>query len=133
MVAIRASGPVPLVVPAADVYEEAEFLCQQILENVDQGIGLGQMAVLYRNHFDSVILQAELSQRRVPYTVRGGMRFFEQAHIKDVLAYLRLIVNSRDELAWRRVLQLLPGIGQVKSAALWQHLASSADPLTATR
>ncbi len=129
MVAIRASGPVPLVVPAADVYEEAEFLCQQILENVDQGIGLGQMAVLYRNHFDSVILQAELSQRRVPYTVRGGMRFFEQAHIKDVLAYLRLIVNSRDELAWRRVLQLLPGIGQVKSAALWQHLASSADPL----
>jgi DNA helicase-2/ATP-dependent DNA helicase PcrA len=129
MTSARGGGPLPLVVPAADVYEEAEFLCQQILDNVDQGTGLSQMAVLYRNHFDSVILQAELSQRRIPYTVRGGLRFFEQAHIKDVLGYLRLIVNPRDELAWRRVLQLLPGIGQAKSGALWNHLAASTDPL----
>jgi DNA helicase-2/ATP-dependent DNA helicase PcrA len=127
----RPPGPRPLVVPAADVFEEAEFLCQQILDNVDQGVPLGQMAVLYRNHYDSVIMQSELASRSIPYSIRGGLRFFEQAHIKDVLAYLRVLVNPRDELAWRRLAQLLPGIGPAKAAVLWEHLASTPDPLVA--
>lgn len=129
--AVRPSGPRPLVVPAADVYEESEFLCQQILDTIDQGVSPSQIAVLYRNYHDSVVLQGELTQRGIPYAVRGGLRFFEQAHIKDVLGYLRLLVNPRDELAWRRVLQLLPGIGPAKASAIWEHLAASADPLAA--
>ena len=127
----RTQGMRPVVVPAADAYEEAEFLCQQILECHEQGIGLNRMAVLYRNHHDSILLQAELVARGINYTVRSGLRFFEQAHIKDVLAYLRVVVNPRDESAWRRLLLLLPGIGPAKAAAVCAKLTPAPDPLAA--
>jgi DNA helicase-2/ATP-dependent DNA helicase PcrA len=131
LVSDRPAGPLPVVVPAENSDEEAEFVCQQVLEWHEQGIGLADIAVLYRNHHDSVLLQAELVARGIPYTVRSGQRFFEQAHVKDVLAYLRVIVNGRDEAAWRRLLLLLPGIGPAKSAAIWGRLAEADDPLSA--
>ena len=131
LVSARAEGLKPVVAATADVYEEADLVCQQILEARDKEVPLGQMAVLYRNHYDSVVLQGELVTRGIPYTVRSGLRFFEQAHIKDVLAHLRVVVNPRDEASWRRVLLLLPGIGPAKAAALYQLLAGSADPLAA--
>ena len=127
----RPPGSRPVVIPAADAYEEAEFVCQQILDCHEQGISLGRIAVLYRNHHDSILLQAELVSRGIAYTVRSGLRFFEQAHIKDVLAYLRIVANPRDELGWRRLLLLLPGIGQVKAAALCARLLAAADPMEA--
>ena len=89
------------------------------------------MAVLYRNHHDSILLQAELVARGVPYTVRSGLRFFEQAHIKDVLAYCRILANPRDEPAWRRLLLILPGVGPAKGAAVCARLIAAADPLAA--
>jgi ATP-dependent DNA helicase UvrD/PcrA len=125
LVSARRAGMLPLVVATADPYEEADFLCQQILEYCEQGIDLGKMAVLYRNHHDSILLQAQLVTRKIPYQVRSGLRFFEQAHIKDVLSYLRIIVNPRDEAAWRRLLLLLPGIGPAKATAIWNRLNSS--------
>jgi len=131
LVSARPPGTRPLVVPAQDANEEAEFVCQQVQEWHEQGIGLSNVAVLYRNHYDSVLLQAELVARGIPYTVRSGLRFFEQAHVKDVLAYLRVIVNGRDEAAWRRLLVLLPGIGPVKAAAIYTGIAAMADPLAA--
>src|SRR5207247_5604224 len=100
----------------------------QILECREQGIELSRMGVLYRNHHDSIVLQNELLARGVNYVVRSGLRFFEQAHIKDVLAYLRIVVNPRDEAAWRRLLLLLPGIGRVKAAALCDRLTKAVDP-----
>ena len=84
------------------------------------GSTLRQMAVLYRNHHDSILLQGELLARGIPYTVRSGLRFFEQAHIKDVLAHLRIVLNPRDEASWRRLLLLLPGIGAAKAAAIFR-------------
>jgi DNA helicase-2/ATP-dependent DNA helicase PcrA len=131
LVSSRPSGVRPVVVPTADAYEEAEFLCQQILECREQGIALNRMAVLYRNHHDSILLQAELVARGIQYTVRSGLRFFEQAHIKDALAYLRIVVNPRDDAAWRRLLLLLPGIGPAKAAAICAQLADSPAPLEA--
>ncbi len=131
LVSARGKGVRPLVVPAADVHEEAAYLCQQILELHEEDVPLGKMAVLYRNHHDSILLQAELVARGVPYTVRSGLRFFEQAHIKDVLAYCRILVNPRDEPAWRRLLLLLPGIGPAKASGLCTHLMASPDPLAA--
>ncbi len=125
----RGKGARPLVVPAADVHEEAEFLCQQILDLREEGLSLDRMAVLYRNHHDSILLQAELVARAIPYTVRSGLRFFEQAHIKDVLAYLRILVNPRDEPAWRRLLLLLPGVGPAKASAVCARLIAAADPV----
>ena len=131
LVSARPPGSRPVVIPAADAYEEAEFVCQQILDCHEQGVSLGGIAVLYRNHHDSILLQAELVNRGIDYTVRSGLRFFEQAHIKDVLAYLRIVANPRDELAWRRLLLLLPGIGQIKAAALCARLLAAADPMEA--
>ncbi len=131
LVSARACGIKPLIVPASDSYEESEFICQQILDLRESGIDLNRIAVLYRNHHDSIVLQGDLVTRGIPYVVRSGLRFFEQAHIKDTLCYLRIIVNSRDESAWRRLLLLLPGIGPAKASALWEQLASSSDPLQA--
>ena len=129
LVSARGDGLRPVVAATADVYEEADLVCQQILEARDKDVPLGQMAILYRNHYDSVVLQGELVTRGIPYTVRSGLRFFEQAHIKDVLAYLRVVQNPRDEASWRRILLLLPGIGPAKAAAIYQQLGQSADPL----
>jgi len=127
----RSEGALPVVAPTADVYEEAALVCQQILEARDQGVPLADMAVLYRNHYDSVVLQGELLSRKIPYNVRSGVRFFEQAHVKDVLAFLRVVVNPRDEASWRRLLVLLPGIGPAKAGAVYRRLAEAPAPLDA--
>ena len=131
LVSARPAGLLPVVAGTADVYEEANLVCQQIIEARDKEVPLGDMAVLYRNHYDSIVLQGELVSRGIPYSVRSGLRFFEQAHIKDVLAYLRIVVNPRDEASWRRILLLLPGIGPAKAAAIYLRLAASPDPLAA--
>ncbi len=128
------SGSKPWLVPTADAYEEAEFVCQQILTLRDEeNLDFSQMAVMYRNHFDSMLLQGELVNQGIPYTIRSGLRFFEQAHVKDVLAYLRILTNPRDEPAWKRLLQLWPGIGPAKANALCAHLVAAQDPLSALR
>jgi DNA helicase-2/ATP-dependent DNA helicase PcrA len=131
LVSARASGPLPVVAPTGDSYEEAELICQLILEAREQGIPLNRQAVLYRNHHDSILLQGELVTRRIPYSVRSGLRFFEQAHIKDVLAFLRVQTNPLDEPAWRRLLLLLPGIGPAKGAAIFDAIQRSRAPLEA--
>jgi DNA helicase-2/ATP-dependent DNA helicase PcrA len=131
LVSARPGGLKPLVVPTRDAYEEAALVCQELLDAHERGVGLGRMAVLYRNHHDSILIQAELVQRGIPYVVRSGLRFFEQAHVKDVLAYLRVLVNPRDEAAWRRLLLLLPGVGPARAAAVHERISRSANPLAA--
>jgi len=131
MTSARPDGTLPLLVATEDAYEEAALICQQILEAREKEVALGQIAVLYRNHHDSILLQGELLARGIPYTVRSGLRFFEQAHIKDVLAHLRVVLNPRDEASWRRLLLLLPGIGPAKAGVIFQHLSRSGRPLEA--
>lgn len=126
----RRGGVKPALVPARDVYEQAEFVVSRALELHEAGIPLSEMAVLYRSHYHSMEIQVELVRRGIPYIVRSGVRFFEQAHIKDVLAYVRLINNPHDELAWMRVLQLIPGVGKNTAARVWQQLAAAEQPLT---
>jgi DNA helicase-2/ATP-dependent DNA helicase PcrA len=128
LVSARADGTLPLLVATQDAYEESAFICQQILEARDKGLALNQMAVLYRNHHDSILLQADLVARGIAYTVRSGLRFFEQAHIKDVLAHLRVVQNPLDEASWRRLLLLLPGVGPAKAGSIFGHLAKSGRP-----
>jgi DNA helicase-2/ATP-dependent DNA helicase PcrA len=125
----RTAGTLPVVKAASDAYEEAAYVCDKVLEIHEEGTPLNRMAVLYRNHHDGILIQNELVQRGITYEVRSGLRFFEQAHIKDVLCYLRIVVNPRDEAAWRRLLLLLPGIGPAKATALVSHLLASAEPL----
>ncbi|MBI4467908.1 MAG: UvrD-helicase domain-containing protein [Acidobacteria bacterium] len=123
----RGPGPLPALIAARDVFEQADFVVSRLLELRDAGLSLNEMAVLYRSHYHSMELQVELLRRGVPYLVRSGVRFFEQAHIKDVLAYLRLVNNPRDELAWLRALKLLAGIGPQTAHLIYENLSPAAD------
>jgi DNA helicase-2/ATP-dependent DNA helicase PcrA len=129
--AVRGDGPDPAVVGVDDVYEQAAFIAQRILELRDEGEKLSEIAVLYRSHYQSLELQMELSRRLIPYEIRSGVRFFEQAHIKDVLAYLRVVTNSRDELSWKRMLKLYPKIGEKVAADVWARILTAPNPLDA--
>ena len=101
----------PALVPCSDVEQQSAFIASRILELRDEGTRLEDIAVMYRSHYHSIELQLELSRRNIPYRIQSGVRFFEQAHIKDVISYLRVVVNPRDELAWKRILKLIPGVG----------------------
>lgn len=129
--AVRGEGPLPAVVGTDDVFEQAAFVAQRILELRDEGEKLSDIAVLYRSHYQSLELQMELSRRLIPYEIRSGVRFFEQAHIKDVLAYLKIVTNTRDELSWKRALKLYPKIGEKTAAEVWARLTDSPNPLDA--
>lgn len=127
--AVRERGEKPVLVPTQDVFEQASFVASTILELRDRGYSLNDMAVLYRAHYQSMELQIELTRRNIPFEVRSGMRFFEQAHIKDVVAYLKIVVNPFDEVAWKRVLRLYPGIGKATADRIWQIIHDSPDPI----
>jgi DNA helicase-2/ATP-dependent DNA helicase PcrA len=116
----------PALIPCSDVEQQSAFVASRILELRDEGVGLEDIAVLYRSHYHSIELQLELTRRNIPYSVRSGVRFFEQAHIKDVVSYLRIIVNPRDELAWKRILKMIPGIGNATANKIYQAIVLSA-------
>jgi DNA helicase-2/ATP-dependent DNA helicase PcrA len=115
----------PALVPCADVEQQSAFVASRILELRDEGTSLEDIAVIYRSHYHSIELQLELSRRNIPYRVQSGVRFFEQAHIKDVLAYMRIIVNPRDELAWKRVLKMVPGVGNATANRVYEQIANA--------
>ncbi len=116
----RKSGSKPVLLACHDAGEQASFVAQRVLELREEGVPLRQMAVLYRSHFHALELQLELTRRNIPFSITSGIRFFEQAHIKDVTAYLKLVLNSRDELSFKRLAQLLPGVGDKGAGKLWK-------------
>ncbi len=120
--AVRQDGLKPQVVPVMNASEQATFVATEMLELRDQGISLNDMAVLYRSHFHSMELQMELTRRNIPFHITSGLRFFEQAHIKDVCAYLKLAVNPCDELAFKRIALMMPKVGGVTVAKLWRKI-----------
>jgi DNA helicase II / ATP-dependent DNA helicase PcrA len=129
--AVRPSGPEPALAGLGDVHEQASFVAQRILDLRDEGIALEDIAILYRAHYQSLEIQVELGRRNIPFEVRSGVRFFEQAHVKDVLSFLRILVNPRDELSWKRAMKLFPKVGERTAAAAWSALATKADPVSA--
>jgi ATP-dependent DNA helicase UvrD/PcrA len=131
--ASRGSGVLPAVVPLPDIPDQARFVAQRVLEWHDEGERLAELAVLYRAHYQALELQIELTRRGIPYEIRSGMRFFEQRHVKDVLAFLRLVVNPKDELSWKRALKVFPRVGERSAAAVWESIGTRADPLEAFR
>ena len=132
--AVKPAGAVPAVIPLRDVFQQAEFIAQRVLElHHEYDTPLARMAVLYRNHSHSLELQVELTRRQIPFSVRSGLRFFEQAHIKDVCAYLRARQNPQDALSWVRLLRLWPGIGAQTAEQLATFLAQSSGGTSAQR
>ncbi len=121
----RDPGQQPALVPANYPAQEAAFVAERILQLRDEGTPLNEMAVLYRAHSHRLSVETTLLRYDIPYDIRGGLRFFEQAHVKDVTAYLRLADNPRDEVAFRRALMLQRGIGNVTARRLWEALASA--------
>ncbi|MEO1837294.1 MAG: UvrD-helicase domain-containing protein [Akkermansiaceae bacterium] len=126
LVAARSGGSMmPALVPLEDPETQAQFVAQRILELRDEGVELEEMAVLYRAHHQSMSLQFEFQNRNIPFQITSGLRFFEQAHIKDVAAFLRFVTNRRDEVSFKRMACLLPGIGGKSADKLWRAWAST--------
>jgi DNA helicase-2/ATP-dependent DNA helicase PcrA len=115
--------PTEVAVPTPEI--QASYVADQILELVEEGLELEDVAVLYRNHAHSLDLQVELARRNIPFRVRSGLRFFEHRHVKDVLAHLRFIDNPRDEVAFARLIKLRDGFGPRLAARLWELLAGA--------
>jgi DNA helicase II / ATP-dependent DNA helicase PcrA len=124
----KSSGFLPALLPCSDVEQQSAFIASRILELRDEGVSLEEIAVLYRSHYHSLELQLELTRRNIPYRVQSGVRFFEQAHIKDVISYLRIIVNPRDELAWKRLLKMIPSVGNATANKIYEQLSSAENP-----
>jgi DNA helicase-2/ATP-dependent DNA helicase PcrA len=127
LTAARPSGSKPVLVRCLTSGEQAAFVAQRILELREEGRDLNKMAVLYRSHFHALELQLELTRRNIPFSITSGIRFFEQAHIKDVAAYIKFIHNSRDELALKRIVRLLDGIGGKTADRLWNAFKAAPD------
>jgi DNA helicase-2/ATP-dependent DNA helicase PcrA len=122
----RGDGMLPALVPGSYPEQEAAFVAERILQLRDEGVELSDIAVLYRAHAHRLSVETTLLRYDIPYEVRGGLRFFEQAHIKDVVAHLRVLENPRDEVAFRRVMLLQPGIGNVTAERVWRAAGESA-------
>jgi len=121
----RKSGSKPVVVTCGDGREQAAFVAQRVLELREEGGNLNEMAVLYRSHFHALELQLEFTRRNIPFSITSGIRFFEQAHVKDVAAYMKLVSNPSDELSFKRLVRLLPGIGGKGAEKLWNRFLES--------
>ena len=102
----------PRVVPTLDAYQQADFVISSIDELYNSGANYDQIAVLYRAHYHAMELQVELSRRGLPFVITSGLRFFEQAHVKDLVAQLRFVANPKDSTAFLRFACLLPKIGE---------------------
>jgi DNA helicase-2/ATP-dependent DNA helicase PcrA len=125
-----AAGRRPLLATVLDPSAQARFVAAHVCALVDEGFAAEEIAVLYRAHFHAMELQMELTRQGIPFRVTSGVRFFEQAHVKDVVAFLRFAANPRDEVAFRRIAGMIPGVGEGTAGRLWQTL-SGADLLRA--
>jgi DNA helicase II / ATP-dependent DNA helicase PcrA len=126
---IRGSGMIPVVTHLRDAMEQAEFVAQRVLELRDEGVPLNQIAVLYRAHYHSMELQMELTRKDIPFEIRSGLRFFEQAHIKDVVSFLRIMNNIYDEVSWKRMLKLFPRVGSRTADRIYEYIKTCSNPI----
>ncbi len=124
---ILKSGGKPKLVWVRDEEEEAQFVVEVIKELHREGIKYKDIGVLFRSNYQSMAVQMELTIQGIPYEVRGGLRFFEQAHIKDMLSLLKIIFNPQDEISAQRFFKLFPGIGRSYAKKLSQVLKESKD------
>ena len=111
----KLDGPLPALVQAAGENAQSRFVAQKVLELREEGVPLDEIAVLFRSSFHSFDLEVELSRRDLPFVKRGGFKFIETAHVKDLLAHLRVVENPLDAVSWNRILLLVEGVGPKKA------------------
>ncbi len=125
------SGAKPAVAKMFDARQEASFVLQSIWELQNNGVSLDEIAVLYRSSYLPAEVEFALARKGISYKTYGGVKFFQKAHIKDLLAYLKVINNPSDENSWRRIASLQQGMGQATFDKLWAKLKQHSDPLAA--
>ena len=121
----RGSGPLPNIVAATTENLQSKFIVEKILDLREEGVSLRDIAVLFRSSFHSFDLELELSKANIPFQKFGGMKFVETAHIKDVMAFLRIVANPRDVISWYRVLLLHEGVGPKTAQKILDELATA--------
>ena len=119
----KSGGELPGIISAANENMQSRFIVEKILELHEEGIPLNDIAVLFRSSYHSFDLEIELNKANIPYVKIGGMKFIETAHVKDILAFLRIALNPSDYVSWYRVLLLHEGIGPKKAQAIMDELA----------
>ncbi len=124
----KSDGPLPALVEAVGEHAQSRFVSQRILELREEGVPLREIAILFRSSFHSFDLEIELSRRDLPFEKRGGFKFIETAHVKDVLAHLRVLDNNLDAVSWNRLLLLVEGVGPKKAQEVMASLLPADRP-----
>lgn len=125
LTAKRFSSKKPVVVNTYDHFDEAAFVAQRIIELINEGYDYSKIAVLYRTHAHSLELQVELSKRNIPFKIFSGLKFTETAHVKDVIAFLKILTNPYDTISWIRVLKLIDNVGDVTALKIIDHITKN--------
>jgi len=125
-------GVKPALVTLDNNNDQARFVTQRIRDLHEHGVALHDIAVLYRAHYHSMELQMELTRQGIPFSITSGLRFFEQAHIKDVAAFMKFAVNPHDEVAFKRMARLLDGVGAKAAEKLWTGISRALESQSST-
>ena len=115
LVGARHSGIKPAVVSVSDQREEAQYVMRTIRAMVQKGIPLEQICIVERNSISSAEIEVLLNKEGIPFDKYGGMKFLDFSYVKDILAYLKIMLNPYDEISWFRILQVHKGIGAVNA------------------
>ena len=124
----RTGGAVkPRLYRMYDGYAQAESILKLVRGLREQGVAYKDIAILYRSHYTSIDIQLTLTRNHVPFRITSGIGVFEQLHVKDVLAFLRLCLDPTAELSFMRLMTLLPGVGEASARKWWRNLGGSFD------
>jgi DNA helicase II / ATP-dependent DNA helicase PcrA len=126
----RSGNIKPLYVETKDDNEQSQFICQKILDLREEGQTLNKIAVLFRSAWHSNDLEIQLKSADIPFVKYGGIKFVEAAHIKDVVAYLKIVLNPADALGWQRVLNLWEGVGPKTASDIFELILQNRNNLT---
>ncbi len=121
------AAPKPRLYHVYDGRAQAEAILRLVNTMRQNGIAYKDVAILYRSHFTSIDIQMTLTRNRIPFRITSGVGVFEQRHVKDVLAFLRLCVDPTSELSFMRLIELLPGVGENSARKYWRGLGNSFD------
>ena len=128
---VKGHGPKPALITCEREEDQTDFVVEKVLEHNESGLGLRRQAILVRTAYWSDHLEVELTRRNIPYRKYGGLKFLEAAHIKDLMSFLRVLENPRDQLAWIRILRLLEGVGPALARRVCEAVAESGGDVAA--
>ncbi|MBD3408135.1 MAG: AAA family ATPase [Candidatus Lokiarchaeota archaeon] len=128
---LRPEGDLPIVTVTSNSREQAAYVISKIQEYNESGIPFDEIAILYRARWNSLEFEKACVNSGIRYDIRGGIRFFERSHIKDVTALVTIFVNPREILQWNRILSMLSGVGEITASKIVQKIQSKSNPLTA--